>query len=32
MPVNAAFNVYIAPIFEDGFDIGTTELWSPSAP
>jgi hypothetical protein len=32
MPVNAAFNVYIAPIFEDGFDMGTTELWSSSAP
>jgi hypothetical protein len=32
MPVGAKFDVFIAPIFEDGFEMGSTVLWSTSVP
>ncbi len=32
MPAGAGFNVFVAPIFEDGFEMGSTVLWSGEAP
>lgn len=32
MPVDAKFNVFIAPVFEDGFEMGSTVLWSSVSP
>ncbi len=32
MPEGAEFNIFIAPIFEDGFETGGTELWSSTTP
>ncbi len=32
MPVGASFNVYIAPVFDDGFEMGSTVLWSSAVP
>ncbi len=32
MPEGASFNVFIAPIFEDGFEMGSTVLWSSTSP
>lgn len=32
MPEDAKFNVFIAPIFEDGFEMGSTVLWSSASP
>jgi hypothetical protein len=32
MPVGAAFNVFIPAIFEDGFEMGSTVLWSDTVP
>ena len=32
MPVGAKFNVFIAPVFEDGFEMGSTALWSDTLP
>jgi len=32
MPESAKFNIFIAPIFEDGFEMGSTVLWSSVSP
>jgi len=32
LPLNATFNVYVAPILADGFESGTTGAWSPVSP
>jgi hypothetical protein len=32
MPENAAFNVFVAPIFEDGFELADSSLWSATVP
>jgi len=32
LPLNAAFNVYVAPILADGFESGTTGAWSSGSP